>query len=68
MNAKDLIILGIVIVLCGVIWHYFGDKIPLGRLPGDIKIENGNSKLFIPITSSLIVSIIFSILLALFRK
>ncbi len=39
-----------------------------GRLPGDIRIEGENGKLFIPVTSMLILSVVLSLLLSLFRR
>ncbi len=39
-----------------------------GRLPGDIRIENENTRIFIPLTSMVLVSVVGSILLALFRR
>lgn len=66
--AKTLIIVGIVLVVSGLIWHVTGGKIPLGRLPGDIRIESEHSKIFIPITTSILVSAILSAILYFFRK
>jgi hypothetical protein len=37
--------------------------LPLGRLPGDIRIENGNSTFYFPLTTSILVSIVLTILL-----
>ena len=39
-----------------------------GRLPGDIRIEGENGNVFIPITSMLILSVLLSVLLSLFRR
>jgi hypothetical protein len=40
----------------------------LGRLPGDIRFTSGNTKVFIPITSMLILSLVLSLLLSLIRR
>lgn len=66
--SKTLIILGGVLILSGLVWHFSGGKIPLGRLPGDIRIEGENSKIYIPITSSILVSAILSLIAWLVRK
>ena len=39
-----------------------------GRLPGDIRIERGNTRVYIPLVSMLIVSVVVSIVLSLFRR
>lgn len=39
-----------------------------GRLPGDVRIENDNSRIYIPITSMLLLSIVLSIAFSLFRR
>jgi hypothetical protein len=40
----------------------------LGRLPGDIRIERGNSAFYFPIVTCIIVSIVLTLLLSLFRR
>ncbi|PLX97946.1 MAG: DUF2905 domain-containing protein [Desulfuromonas sp.] len=64
---KTLILLGVVIVLVGLLWPWLG-KIPFGRLPGDIVIDRPGLKVFIPITSMLLVSGLISLVMWLFRK
>lgn len=66
--SKTLIILGVALVVAGLVWHFTGGNIPFGKLPGDIRIENENSKVFIPITSSILLSLILSALFYFFRK
>jgi hypothetical protein len=66
--GKLLIIVGIILVLIGLFLTY-GPKVPfLGRLPGDISIERENFRLYIPITSGIIVSIVLSLLLYLINR
>ena len=43
-------------------------KLGLGRLPGDIRIEKGGKYYHFPITSSIIVSLLFSLLLWVLRR
>lgn len=64
---RGLIIAGLVLLLAGLLWPYLG-KIPLGRLPGDIAIERENFRLYLPITTSILVSLLLSLLLWLLRK
>lgn len=64
---KILIGAGIVLVLIGLIW-LVGERLGLGRLPGDIVIERGNFRLYIPLATSLIVSVVLSFLLWLFNR
>jgi hypothetical protein len=60
--SKGLIVIGAVLILCGLCLHVFG-KIPgIGRLPGDILIKKENFTLYVPITTSLLVSLILSLL------
>ena len=56
---KFLIILGLVILIVGVAWA-LAEKLGLGRLPGDIVIERNNFRLYIPITTSILISVVLS--------
>jgi hypothetical protein len=64
---RTLIILGIALVLIGLLWPWLG-KLPFGRLPGDILIDRPGLKVYIPITTMVLVSLVISVLLWLFRK
>jgi len=66
--GKILVVLGVVIVLLGlVLWSGFAPKW-LGRLPGDIRIERGNSAFYFPIVTCIITSVVLSLLLSMFRR
>ena len=66
--GKMLILLGVFIVLIGVLL-VIGEKIPwIGRLPGDIIIRKKNFTFYFPIVTSILISIILTLLFALFRK
>lgn len=66
--GKLIIILGIIILLIGLVVLFWG-KIPfLGKLPGDIYIKKDNYSIYIPIASSILLSIIVSIIMYFFRK
>lgn len=64
---RALVILGLVIALIGLAWPWLS-KLPLGRLPGDIMIERPGMRFFFPITTMIILSLVISLILALFRK
>ena len=64
---RVLIILGIVLLVVGLTWPWL-QKIGLFRLPGDIVIERENFRFYFPITSMIILSVVFSLLLWLFRR
>jgi len=67
--GRWLIIAGIVLIAVGAILHFAPWLLTwFGRLPGDIRIESGRTRIYIPITSMLIVSIIISVLLYIFRR
>jgi len=67
-TGKFLMIIGVVIGLIGLIfWGGFAPKW-LGRLPGDILIERGNSAFYFPIVTCIILSILLSLLLSIFRR
>jgi len=63
--ARILIIIGLVLIGVGLFWPWL-KQIPLGRLPGDIIIQRQNFRLYVPVTSSIVVSLLLSLLLWLF--
>jgi hypothetical protein len=65
--ARLLIILGLTLVVLGLLWPWLS-KIGFGRLPGDILIDRGSFKLYLPITTSILVSLMLSLLLWLINR
>jgi hypothetical protein len=67
--SRYLMLAGIALFLIGG-GMYLAAKfgIPLGRLPGDIHIEGENGSFYFPVTSSILVSVILSILFNLISK
>ena len=63
---KILIILGLTLLVIGLAWPWLG-SLPLGRLPGDIVIERENFRIYFPITTMLVVSVLISVIVWLFR-
>ena len=67
--AKLFIMLGIVLVIVGIAIGYAPWLFAwFGKLPGDIRIERENGVFFFPLTSMLLVSVVVSLLLALFFR
>jgi uncharacterized membrane-anchored protein len=62
-----LIILGAVLIAIGLAW-LAGQKLGLGRLPGDIVIEREGVRIYLPLMTSLIISVVLSFLLWLFTR
>lgn len=65
--SRILVTLGIILVVVGLLWPWLA-KLGLFRLPGDIVIERDNFRFYFPITSMILLSLVFSIILWLFRK
>lgn len=64
---RALIILGILVALVGVAWPWIS-KLPLGRLPGDIVIDRPGFRFFFPVTTLIIISVVVSLILMIFRR
>jgi len=64
---RVLIIVGIVALVLGLAWPWLA-KLGLGRLPGDIHVEREGFSFFFPLTTSLIISVVVSLLIWLFRR
>ncbi|HEY8340038.1 MAG TPA: DUF2905 domain-containing protein [Egibacteraceae bacterium] len=55
-----IVLLGLLVATGALSWF--------GRLPGDIRIETEHTRVYIPITSMIIVSVVLTVLLSLFRR
>jgi len=67
--GKLLIYAGICLIVAGLIWHFFGDKLHwIGNLPGDIKVENENTKVYFPITTMLLLSLLVSAIMWFIKR
>ena len=66
--GKIVALFGVIMtILGGLMWSGLGQGW-LGRLPGDIRIERGNSGFYFPIVTCIILSVVLSLLLSLFRR
>jgi Protein of unknown function (DUF2905) len=59
---RILILLGILLLVAGLAWPWLS-KLPFGKLPGDIGVERENFSFYFPLTTSLLVSLVLSLLL-----
>jgi len=67
--AKYIMLIGGLILIIGAILYFFPNAFSwFGNLPGDFKREGDNSSFYFPFTSMIIVSIVFNILLRIFRQ
>lgn len=64
---RFLIIAGIVAVALGIAWPWLS-RLGLGRLPGDLHVEREGFSFFFPLTTTIVVSIVVSLLVWLFRR
>jgi len=65
--ARILILIGIVLIVLGLV-GMLAERLGLGRLPGDIVIERENMRIYIPIMTMLIVSIVLSLVMWLINR
>ena len=66
--ARVLMMLGLILIAGGVFWQFVGRHLPLGRLPGDFVIDKPHMKVFFPLTTSIVVSVVLSLALWVVNK
>ncbi len=67
--GKWIIYLGLALVVIGAIIQYAPWAVSwFGKLPGDIRIETGRTRVFIPLTSMIVVSLVLTVIFNLFRR
>ncbi len=62
-----LVVIGLLAVLAGLFWPWVS-RVPWGRLPGDFSFRRGGTSVYFPLMTTLLVSVLVSLLLRLFRK
>jgi hypothetical protein len=62
-----LVVLGVALAVLGLAWPWI-EKLGLGRLPGDFRIEREGFSFYFPLTTSIIVSIAVSLLIWWLRR
>ncbi len=66
--GRTLMLVGLVLLIAGAV-VYFAPSLPfLGRLPGDVRIERPGFRLYFPIVTCIVISVVLSALLALFSR
>ena len=65
--SKWLITLGLILVAAGLLWPVMS-KLGLGRLPGDILVRREGFSLYFPLMTCLVVSVVVSIIIWIFRR
>jgi len=66
--AKTILFIGLFLILAGGLMLTGGKLFGLGRLPGDIFIQRGNFTFYFPLKTCIILSILLTIALSLFRR
>ena len=67
--GKLLIVIGLGVVVLGLlVWLGGKLNLPLGRLPGDIRIERDNFKFYFPLTTCILISLVLTLVMWWLRK
>ena len=64
---RILIVTGLALVVAGLAWPWLA-RLPFGRLPGDFSVERENFSFYFPLATTVVISIVVSVLIWLFRK
>ncbi len=64
---RILVVTGALLIVAGLLWPWLG-KLPLGRLPGDIVINRPGVRIFLPLTTMILVSAVVTLILWLLRR
>ena len=63
--GKPLVVIGLLIALAGALMMW---GVPIGRLPGDFSYARGNVRFYFPLTTSILVSVLLTLVFALLRR
>jgi hypothetical protein len=64
---RILVIVGALILAAGLLWPWLS-RLPFGRLPGDFVVDRPGFRFHFPLTTSIIISLVISLLIRLFRR
>jgi H+/Cl- antiporter ClcA len=68
-TGKYIIFIGGILIVAGIIIYFFADKLHwLGRLPGDIRYENANTRIYFPIVTMILLSLLLNLIIYLIKK
>lgn len=63
--GRTLVLIGLLVTAAGaLVWW----GVPLGRLPGDFVVRRGAFTFYLPVTTSVLASLVLTVVLALFRR
>jgi hypothetical protein len=65
--GRFLMLTGVVLVVLGLLFS-LGDRIPLGRLPGDIRLGNDRIRIYIPVATCIVLSIALTLIVNFFSR
>jgi len=65
--SRTLILIGLICVVIGLLWPWLS-KLGLGSLPGDIHVKREGWSFYFPVTTSIVVSIVLTLILWFLRK
>jgi Protein of unknown function (DUF2905) len=66
--GRALVVMGIVLALVGLVL-VFVDRVPwIGRLPGDVHVQRGNWSLYVPLGTSIVLSVVLTLILWLIGR
>ena len=66
--GRLVVVLGVLVILVGLVLMLVGRVPWLGRLPGDIAIQRGNWSFYVPLTTSILISVVLSLVLYLIGR
>lgn len=66
--GKTLFVIGLIITAAGLLLWKIGNKLPFGKLPGDIAIQKENYSFYFPITTCIVVSIVLTLIMWLMKR
>lgn len=68
-TGKYLLIAGVIIVAAGIVIYFFHDYFKwMGRLPGDFRIEKENFRIYFPLATMIILSLVITLLINIFKR
>ena len=66
--GKALSVIGLLLAAVGFFIWKIGGRLPLGKLPGDIAIQKENFSFYFPVTTCIIISVVLTLIMWLFRR
>lgn len=68
-TGKYILVAGIIIVVIGIIIYFFHDYFKwIGRLPGDVRIEKGNTRIYFPWVTMIIISLVLTLIVNIIKR